>query len=317
MYDLLKFIDSPDVREYNKDTCFTPAEWSVVIALSQKQLVEEKLDALQYLADHYDGREFLEGDAGVKKYDYGYGSLPTRQVVIENIRMWKDILNDRYDNEGVVYGAYFTEKGYCRAERFQDCRFFKTYEGAYEGLAKQRQDCMGEPEYKKAGGYGLISRLKLDSPRGEEDCYLFDNDLRLVDLWEGHSREIVIDGKFYPALNKPKYPVYVPLPFKKGDIVKAESLFSLPFYGVVPCGWEKPPAGRQTQMWMPLEYYDIGSGDFEIRDGGGYGLLRYSFCPDEDLPEDELMLKLVSAVRKGKMDFTKLLQMAGKGWVSF
>jgi len=30
MYDLLQFIDSLDIRKYNKDTQFTPAEWAVL-----------------------------------------------------------------------------------------------------------------------------------------------------------------------------------------------------------------------------------------------------------------------------------------------
>ena len=47
MYDLLRFIDSPDIREYNKDTDFTPAEWAVLIGMSCRQTMEEKIEALQ------------------------------------------------------------------------------------------------------------------------------------------------------------------------------------------------------------------------------------------------------------------------------
>lgn len=51
MLDLLQFIDSPDIREYNRDTCFTPAEWAVLVSRSMKRSVEEKIEALQYLAN--------------------------------------------------------------------------------------------------------------------------------------------------------------------------------------------------------------------------------------------------------------------------
>lgn len=31
MKDLLEFIDSSDIREYNRETKFAPAEWAVLI----------------------------------------------------------------------------------------------------------------------------------------------------------------------------------------------------------------------------------------------------------------------------------------------
>lgn len=56
----LRFIDSPDIREHNRNTDFTPAEWAVLVSNSMKKSVEEKIEALQYLADHYSADEFKE-----------------------------------------------------------------------------------------------------------------------------------------------------------------------------------------------------------------------------------------------------------------
>lgn len=52
MYDFLKFIDSPDIREFNKDTVFALAEQAVLVSISYKTTVKEKIEALQYLADN-------------------------------------------------------------------------------------------------------------------------------------------------------------------------------------------------------------------------------------------------------------------------
>ncbi len=57
-YDVLPFIDSPDIREFNKHTKFLPAEQAVLIAVSKTKTVEEKLEVLQYLADQYSDNEF-------------------------------------------------------------------------------------------------------------------------------------------------------------------------------------------------------------------------------------------------------------------
>ena len=70
MYDFLRFIDSPDIREFNKDTNFTPAEQAVLISLSDKTTVEEKIEALQYLADRW-----RSGNQGCQKGRDGF--LPT------------------------------------------------------------------------------------------------------------------------------------------------------------------------------------------------------------------------------------------------
>lgn len=58
MYDFLSFIDSPDIREYNRDTDFSPAEWAVLVPKSFGRTVKEKIEALQYLADNYTAAEF-------------------------------------------------------------------------------------------------------------------------------------------------------------------------------------------------------------------------------------------------------------------
>lgn len=58
MFNILDFIDSPDIREYNKNTRFTPAEQAILIGQSEETTVEEKLSAWQELVDVYSTEEF-------------------------------------------------------------------------------------------------------------------------------------------------------------------------------------------------------------------------------------------------------------------
>lgn len=42
-------------------------------------------------------------------------------------------------------------------------------------------------------------------------------------------------------------------------------------------------------------------------------VLGFSYCADEELPENEQVLKLIRAVRKGKLDLYTLLHKFGRG----
>ena len=90
MYDFLKFIDSPDIREYNKDTPFTPAEWAVLVRASIKRTVEEKIEALQYLLDHYQENEFGEENVNIDPPTYPpyKTDIPFREIVKRTVDIW-------------------------------------------------------------------------------------------------------------------------------------------------------------------------------------------------------------------------------------
>ncbi len=311
MYDFLKFIDSPDVREYNKNTYFTPTEWAVIIGLSEKRTINEKLDALQYLIGHYSEKDFQEESRNIEPRVPGCEQiLPDRHIAMETIRIWKDMLEDRYHSSNVIYGAKFMEKGMYAESCLKDYRFFSTYEKAYGYLMEMQQQFTFTGE-----SYGEIHRLWVEGGKGtDSDRYIFDGDLQLIELLPHNSRICRKDESHIVLLNEPEYPVYIPLPFKKGDIVKVEELRQQPFYGVVPYDWKKPAADRPVHMWMSLEcYYNGIEKDFDYTDGGDHDLLRFSYCSDEELPEDEQVLKLIRAVRKGEMDFMCLMQKFSTG----
>lgn len=309
MYDLLKFIDSQDVREYNQQTYFTPAEWAVIVGLSITRTVEEKIDALQYLVDQYGEAGFEEESANMEPRTYGYkNTMPSREVVIETIKAWENVLQNRYRNDG-IYAAKLVEKGV--GDALCDYSFFHSYEEALAFLSEKNKEYQ-EKNHDKTETYGQIKRLNTDCEEYASsygDCYLFDNSLRLVEVWAGECNITLLDES--------EYPVYVPLPFRKGDIIKVESLRYKPYYGVMPWDWKAPAKDRNVCMWLPLEFYVQGTkwttGDFDFSDGGEHDILRASVCPDEELPEEEQVLKLIRAVRRGEMDFYLLLRKFGRG----
>ncbi len=86
-------------------------------------------------------------------------------------------------------------------------------------------------------------------------------------------------------------------------------------YGVFPGSWKKPEDPSRIHMWASLEMYIAEWDDFDYTDNCPYydWILGFSFCSDEELPEDAQVLKLIRAVRKGEMDFYTLLHMFGRG----
>lgn len=144
------------------------------------------------------------------------------------------------------------------------------------------------------------------------DCYMFDMDMRLVDIIEDIGRALCDDGSLVSFLDSFVYKVYLPLPFKKGDIVKVDYPCSFPYYGVVSCDWGKPEKKEDIHMRISLDTYDEDQGIFEYTDGTGDCILNYAFCPTEELPEKQKVLALVSDVRKGKLDFYQLLHKYGR-----
>lgn len=308
MYDLLQFIDSPDIREYNRDTCFTPAEWAVLVSKSMKKSVEEKIEALRYLTDHYSADEFKEETIWPTYGDWkDLGSF--REVVIETVRAWEEALAARSETEGVVFEAYLCEQEYSG----QGARrhYFSSYEKAWAYLLSEKQEYLDDDDINDVKTFARINRINLDRVKGEDESYLFDNEMRLVNV--DIDCDKFFSGREDFALTN-EYLVYVPLPFKKGDIVKVDFPQTEVHYGVFCSDWKKPEDPGRISMYASLEMYIKEWKDFDYTDGDPYwdDVLGFSFCPDEELPESEQVLKLIRAVRKGEMDFYILLHKFGR-----
>lgn len=307
MDDFLKFIDSPDIREYNKETHFTPAEWAVLIGKSFKRSMEEKIEALQYLADHYTASEFIE--ESVYEYCYGRGGLQSfRDVVIETIGLWKEALTVRFEKENSVFETYFCEQDSDQV-RYE---YFSGYEKAWEYLLKRKKHYLDNEDLKDVKTFARINRIKLDHADGNDgEAYLFDNEMRMVQIDIDSDRAFAKCEAFDTV---DEWWCHVPLPFKKGDIVKVDFPWKEINYGVFACDWKRPEKPEQINMWASLDIYNEEDKVFDYTDNIPYydWVLGFSYCTDEELPKSEQVLKLIRAVRKGDMDFYILLHKFGR-----
>ena len=307
MYNFLKFIDSPDIRKYNKETQFTPAEWAVLIGRSFTRSMEEKIAALQYLADHYAAGEFIE--ESVYEYCCGRGELQSfRDVVIATIGLWQEALTVRFETENVVFETYFCEQDGDQGKY----EYFSSYEKAWEYLLKKKKHYLDDEKIKYVKTFARINRIKLDHAEGHDgEEYLFDNEMRMVQIYIDSDRAFA--GR-EPFDTVDQWSCHVPLPFKKGDIVKVDFPWEEIHYGVFSCDWKRPERPEHINMWVSLDIYSEEDKDFDYTDDIPYydWVLGFSYCTDEELPKDEQVLKLIRAVRKGEMDFYTLLHKFGR-----
>ena len=301
MYNFLEFIDSPDIRNFNKDTLFTPAEQAVLIAKSRKRTVEEKIDALQYLADRYSEEEFQKDVCKVGNY-YEKTAGKFRDCIIKTITVWKEILQDRNKSDGYVYAAHINEKDFVRDELSEYCFFF-SYEKAFEFIQREKKSYLDDEDLKRVETFGKIYRLKVDEVYGRYNPYdefFFDSDMRLVDIWR------------YPPVTRDteleEYNVFVPLPFEVGDIVKVHSSLWADYYGVI--SHNRSYRTSLLTMLTSIDVYDEKSGKFDYTDDTD--ILEMEFCTEEELPEDQKVLKVIRDIRKGDMDFYTLLYSYGQ-----
>ena len=127
-HDILKFIDSPDVREFNKNTVFTPAQQVILVSRSEKTTVFEKIEMLEYLLNTYTEEEFGE-DSII--FDCMWDRcMSFYENTKHMVRMWKDILADREVQDGSIYVARFEEREFFY-ERDDEEHYFSSYENAY------------------------------------------------------------------------------------------------------------------------------------------------------------------------------------------
>lgn len=231
MYDLSRFIDLPDIREYNRNTYFTPAEWAVLIGISCRRTMEEKTEALNYLLNHFDEEAFREESRNIgPRTSPGHITLPSREMVAKTVQLWQELLEDRYNSDGFLYAAKYSEKTEEESDDLSDYKIFSRYEESYVHLKREKQVYSEDEDLSNVERTGRIYRIMLDE-KGHYcengDCYIFDTDLRLIDILPSAERDSLYEnGRCLPLLNEYEYQVYVPLPLREGDIVKAGIIMS-------------------------------------------------------------------------------------------
>lgn len=238
IYNILDFMDSPDVRDYHKNTEFTPAQQAVLIARSEKATVEEKIKALESILRKYTVHE-LKSDTVHDSCGRKTESHRFQQVLIKNIEIWEEILQLGEKDTGAVYAAQLVEKDDFRSERIlYGFRFYSCCKNAYQHLLEEKQNYIKDSHLTNVETFGEIYRIPLDDTERDytdSDIFKFDNDMRLVRVL-GSSKRCSIEDESVGLLEE--YGFYIPLPFQKGDKVKAESPFYQTQTGIFSNDWK-------------------------------------------------------------------------------
>ena len=222
VYNLLDFFDSPDIAEFNRYTRFTPAEQAVLIARCEKQTITAKYEALLYLLQTYSESEF-----GMERVIRDWRLHKSEESLIDSIvkklSMWKEAIHSIERVEPQVIYAVLLD-----SQELRQRRYFSSYEGAYEYLeqrmGKKNPPVMISPVYRNA----RIQRIVLDAPNSREGefTYRFNSELDMVGIHahgDKYVSELDLAKDFY---------VYVPIPFKEGDSVKAVSIYTDAYHGI-------------------------------------------------------------------------------------
>ena len=299
--DVLEFIDSPDIRTFHQKTVFTPAQQAVLVMRSGKKTVDEKIEMLEYLIDIYAETEF---DDGSVVCDYVYDTdISFCENIKYTMKIWKDMLCDRTEDNGYLYAANLMEKEIF-PER-ESYRYFSSYEKAYEYLKKEKDSYLKSEYLKDIPTVGIILGINPDTGnRWDNDEYWFDSDMNLIELSGRNERYQISKNKTVQPVFS--YAFHLELPFHVGDIVKAESFQRPPLWGVIYYEWEKPKKPEFCTMNIWLDVYDDKREKYDFVDDED--ILTLTFAKEDDIPEEErYKLKMLSMARKGKLDFYELL----------
>ena len=101
MFDILEFIDNEEIRKCNKDRDFTPIEQAVLIEMSRKKSIKDKIKAWYSLLDEYSDEEFQKGIPGRR----GQKNLDFKEIVRYTINKYLRYLKYQQLTEGVVFCA--------------------------------------------------------------------------------------------------------------------------------------------------------------------------------------------------------------------
>ena len=263
-----------------------------------KKTMEEKINALNQLNFKYSREEFQKGTFNSND-GTDLSRLSFKDILTDAVEEWERIMGYRKQEEAhIIYAACLHEKDY-PDRNIGGYGFFSTYDKAFAFLSSLRVGYMDGDYLKSVETYGEIIRKETDTfdQYPTDIRYYFDNDLRLVNVEGAKSK--------YTDTFLDEYNVWIDVPFKKGDIVKVESPFAESYYGVFSHEWGGPENLDIMEMGISLDIYIEKDRDFDYTDTTY--ILNVSKCPDKELPEKEYVLKLIRAVRKGKVDFYGLL----------
>ena len=302
LFDVLDFIDSPSIRAHNRNTVFSPAAQAVLIANSCKVSLEEKIVALEKLVSSYTEEAFSTD--GVFTGGVQWNIAKFYDVVKKMIALWKQTLAVKNESDGYVYAAFFREKGFWDNEADG---YFSNFDKAYRYIEEEKQYYVQDEDLCKIENFAYIQRIKPDTQ--EVDRYDFNNNMCLFRVWPCKERYIQAGLKNEENLVEDCF-VSIPLPFKKGDILKLTEVFYESYYGVLlfdTLEWNIEainPDGTDMKVWLGI--WDEKRGCFNYSDEAN--LLGLSFA--DDIPKETLQMlnKISCRSEDDSLDILSLLR---------
>ena len=299
MFHILDFIDSKDIREHNANTQFTPMEQAVLIYHSVRTTVDDKMTAWRELLERY-------GEDDFKILNYGerqFVRRSNRQLVEDTVRRYEAALSSRYTASNVIFAASFEEIGHPRPDELS---YFTDYDSAFAFIEAEKQSYFDDEDLKDVQTKARISIVQLnDKNRRYSTWFDFDTDLRMTGLFPCYSGDE--DGMDNKDLDMAY--IYVPVPFKKGDILKTINPNYKTAYGVLPrdniCPSWCETMGDSSDMIVTLDCYDYEENLFDYYDG--CEILDLEKCSWSELPKDQKILILLSLVYQDKMEAGQML----------
>lgn len=301
MFNILDFIDSKDIREYNANTQFTPMEQAVLIYHSCRTTVDDKMTAWRELLDCY-------GEDDFKILNYGerqFTRRSNRQLVEDTVRQYEAALASRYTASNVIFAVSFEEIGYPRPDELS---YFADYDSAFAFIEAEKQEYLDDEDLKDTPTKACISIIPLNDKNHQNSntCFDFDTDLRMTGLYScdyGYQDE---DGMLDGGLDMAY--ICVPVPFKKGDILKNIDPNYKTEYAVLPrddiylaC---HKTMGDSTDMTVTLDTYNCKENLFDY---DHFPVLDWEKCSWSELPKDQKALILLSHVYQDKMEAGQML----------
>lgn len=184
------YIDSKDIREYNQrlQTEFTPIEQAVLVYHSRLLSVDKKLTVWKELSESVSGKD--------------------KAILSDTVKAYKTALEHISDTSGVVFEACLYESDFPDKRRYY---YFSSYEKAFLSLRNEKDFYLNCEDLYDKKTEGIITLKKLDTDDDKENIsYIFNDSLKMVRIETSETEIGCLESCF----------VNVPLPFKKGDVVR-------------------------------------------------------------------------------------------------
>lgn len=300
MVNILDFIDSKDIREYNRNTVFTPIEQAVLICHSEKTTIDDKMAAWRKLLDGYSEEEFEISNPRQRELVKKAG----KQILADTITIYEKALAQRERSEGVIFEADFYESEF-PDESSRYPVYFPDYPSALDYIREEKQKYLDNKELQNCQTQARISVKDYGENNCMDTVFCFDNELRMTIIFPGHCCTMPFEFPFLEDLF-----IYVPLPFKKGDILRKIMDGKMTY-------WMLPETPNKEYFVRAIDWSDMIISGYTFSPEGELGCFEYGqfvpmdfeLCPDDELPEELYILFLLRDVYAGKMDFCNFLNL--------